>query len=251
MKTTATFASILLIQTSMAFAGDGQPDMRVELPRDLRLMLLGVPSTRDARAAQKSLQDALAEYDVARAAKDAGKAKLDQTTARIYFRLGKFDQSLATLTNQLRDQERIKGLEDYRTLARELAVRAESLGELSGDSAAPVVDEGDAVPDVPSGPVDLSQRVKSVVARIDETLEKIERASQSDADRKGQLDRDLGTVGQFVLHIRGTVDQIKDVSAKGAGDTQIEVDRFVKDVQGLIELIRERKREKPLRERSQ
>jgi hypothetical protein len=248
MKTAALIMATLFFQGPPTKGGDGPPDMRVELPRDLRLMLLGVPSTQAARAAQTGLQEAVREYAAATAGERAVAANIQQATARLYFRLGKFDQAVASLVSQMRDQERIKGLEAYRTLGRELAVRAESLSRLSGDSAAPVIDEEEA-PNA-TAPGELALEVKASITSIDETLTKIEQASKADAERKAQLDRDMGTIGQFVLHLRGTVEQIRDVSAKGAGEVQIETDRFVQDVQSIIDLIRERKRERQLRDRT-
>ncbi len=254
MRTASLILTISLAWTATAFAGDGGQDMRVELPRDLRLMLLGVPSTRDARAAETNLREAIRDYETKMADKDAAKSGSDRAAAKLFFRLGKFDQTLTALTNQLREQERIKGMEDYRTMARELAVRSESLGGFGGDSAAPVVDDGDdaAVPQKPAAAAgDLTGELKSQLALIDETLDRIDQMTKLDQERKAQLDRDMGTLGQFVLHLKGTVEQIRDVSVRGAGEVKVDADRFVQDLQGVIDVIRERKRERLLRERTE
>ena len=140
MKTTVPLWIFLTIPSYIA-AAEIPKDLGIELPRDVRILLLGVPSIQNAQAAESRLRAALEEYEQDVTAGAANSGRLEQDKARICFRLGKLDESLAALVSKMRELQRIKGLEDYHSLARELESRAEPLAIFSGDSPIPVVQE--------------------------------------------------------------------------------------------------------------
>jgi hypothetical protein len=221
-------------------------DMRVDLPRDVRLVLFGVPSVQEARTAEQALIKGIDAYEQAQVEK-AGQAALEQARGRVCYRLGKFDQTLATLLAKLRELEHFNGLGHYRELARDLAVQAESLAAYCGDSAEPMVEEGDAVEDDageqrPPASDDPIKQLRADVAAIDRTLGQIEIAARPDAERKAQLDKELGGVGQFALQLKTFVDQIKNAPIEGR-EMVIDPTELIQGVQGLIDTLRERKRE--------
>jgi hypothetical protein len=241
----------LMFPPAAAPAGQLPADMRVDLPRDVRLVLFGVPSIQEARTAEQALLKGIDAYEEAEQAK-AGHAALEQARGRVCYRLGRFDQTLATLLSKLREMEHFNGLEHYRELARELAVQAESLAAYCGDSAEPMVDEGDAAEgdaaeQRPPASGDPMKQLRAHVAEIDRTLEQIEIAARPDAERKAQLDKELGGVGQFALQLKAFVDQIKNAPIEGR-EMVIDPSELIQGVQGLIDTLRERKRQRELRQ---
>ena len=222
-------------------------ELRVELPRDVRIVLFGVPSIKGVKALEEGLRDALREYEQDLARTELDKAKLDRDKAKLCFRLGKFDQSLGTLLTKIREQERFKGLEEYQRLARELAARSQTLGEFCGDSPEPVVQEGDADETAPAKPTDLTKQLKATLAQIDETLGKIELAARPDEERAAQLEKEISSIGQFALQLRALVDQLKTVATDG-GEITVDVNDLIQGVQNLADTLRERRLERERRE---
>jgi hypothetical protein len=245
---TAISMIVVLVGCSISTLGATQEpqDLKAELPRDIRIMLLGVPSIQGTVAAQDNLRNAVQAYedDLAKGASAAN--KLDQDKARVYFRLGQVDQNLSALVKAMRDQERIKGLEEYRDLARELELRSESLASLSGSSSSPTVSEdGDApaAETVPSSPADFVKLVKAEVAKIDEVLRKIDQKAKPDEERKAQLEKDVGALGQFVFKMKNLAEGIRAAEA-GQGEVTVDTNEIVRGVQGLVESIRRLKQER-------
>lgn len=222
-------------------------DLRVELPRDLRIILFGVPSIKPVKAVEEGLRDALREYEQRLAGAKLDKAKLERDNARLCFRLGKFDQALAALLAKLREQERFKGLEEYRALARELAGRAEALGEFCGDSPQPVVQEGDGDETAPPKPADLTKQLKAALDRIDATLGKIELAVTPDEQRAAELEKEISSIGQLGLQLKTLVDQLKAVATE-EGEIRIDVNEIIQGVQSVVDTLRERRLERERRE---
>jgi hypothetical protein len=222
-------------------------DIRAELPRDVRIVLLGVPSVKNARVAQENLGRALADLQ-AELERPGPAGKTEQHKYRIFFRLGQLDDAMQSLAQLLRDQERIKGLESYRDFARALQLRSESLAGLSGVSEAPLVTEDDALPTSPqpaSAP-DLAKHLSSELAEIDRLLTQIELRAKPDEERKAQLEKDVGALGQFVFQIRNLTEDIRAAEA-GQGAVRIDTNDIVRSVQGLVDVIRDLKREKELK----
>jgi hypothetical protein len=223
--------------------------MRAELPRDVRIVLLGVPSVRNSRIAAENLRKAIGELEADLAHEGADRNKIDQDRLRVFFRLGQLDDALAVLKQSLRDQERIKGLEEYRDFARALELQSETLAGFTGTSEAPLVAEDDDAPPsspVPATPAELAKRLKLELVQIADILDQIERKAKPDEERKAQLESELGSLGQFVFQIRNFADNIRAAEA-GHGTIRVDTDEIVRGVQGLVDVIRERKRERELR----
>lgn len=218
-------------------------DSRFELPRDVRITLFGVPSIQQAKAVEEGLRDVLREYEADLARPEVDKAKLEQDKARLCFRLGKFDQSLAALLAKLREVERFKGSEEYQSLARELATRSDTLGEFCGDSPEPVVQEGDGNEAAPPKSTDLTKQLKATLAQIDETLDKIELAAKPDEERKAQLEKEIGSIGQLGLQLKSMIDQLKTTPIGGA-EIAVDVNELIQGVQSLVDALRERSLER-------
>lgn len=242
--------SMILVLVGCTFPNVGaaqEPqDLKAELPRDIRIMLLGVPSIQGTLAAQENLRNAVREYEDDLAKEGIAANKLDQDKARVYFRLGQLDQNLSALVKAMRDQERIKGLEEYRDLARELELRSESLASLCGTSSSPLVSEdGDApaVENAPSSPADFVKQVKAELARIDESLRKIDQKAKPDEERKAQLEKDVGALGQFVFKMKNLAEGIR-AAETGQGEVTVDTNEIVRGVQGLIESIKRLKQER-------
>jgi len=250
MKTAISMIVVLsCCSICVPIAAQEPQDLKAELPRDIRIMLLGVPSIQGTLAAQENLRSAVQAYedDLAREAIAAN--KLDQDKARVYFRLGQLDQNLAALVKSMRDQERIKGLEEYRDLARELELRSESLASLSGSSSSPTVSEdGDApsADSAPSSPADFVKQVKTELARIDEVLRKVDLKAKPDEERRAQLEKDVGALGQFVFKMKNLAEGIRAAEA-GQGEVTVDTNEIVRGVQGLVESIRRLKQEREQR----
>ena len=222
-------------------------DLRVEVPRDVRIMLFGVASIKPVKAVEEGLRDALREYEADLARAELDRAKLQRALAKLCFRLGKFDQSLVALLTKLREQERFKGLEEYQALARELAVRAEAVGEFCGDSPQPVVQEGDGDEPSPPKPTDLTKQLKAALQQIDETLGKIELAARPDEERAAQLEKEISSIGQLGLQLKTLVDQIKAVATE-EGEFRIDVNELIQGVQSLVDTLRERRLQRERKE---
>jgi hypothetical protein len=223
-------------------------DVRAELPRDIRVILLGVPSVTNVRASAENLARAVADLDAELAGDTPASHRIDAARGRIFFRLGQMDEAMAGLKQALRDQERIKGLESYRDFARSLELHSETLAVVSGTSEAPAVSEDDSpVPTAaPATPRELVRLLKSELEQIDELLTKIDQQAKPDADRKAQLERDMGALGQFVFQMRNMAEDIK--ADAGQGTRRVDTGEIVRGVQGLIDAIRDMKREKELKQ---
>src|SRR5262249_55925190 len=92
-------------------------DLRAGLPRDVRIVLLGVPSVKNTRSSAENLARAVEQLE-AGLASGVDPARIDQDKSRVFFRLGQLDDAMSVLRQSLRDQEHIKGLEEYRDFAR-------------------------------------------------------------------------------------------------------------------------------------
>ena len=250
MKTTGCCIAVTFLFSVNAFvAADPPQDLRAELPRDVRIVLLGVPSVENIRTTEANLRQAIQGVQDELAKDSTSPTKIEAAKARLFFRLGQFDEAVAALAKSLHDQERIKGLEEYRDLARELQLHSESVANLSGTSEAPLVQEDDAPPAAlaPDNPRELVKQLKAQLDQFDDVLRRIEVKARPDADRKAQLEKEVGTLGQFVFQIKNLT---ADLKAAEAGEREVRVDtgEIVRGVQGLIDVIREKKRE---REKSQ
>jgi hypothetical protein len=224
-------------------------DLRAELPRDVRIILLGVPSVRNSRIAAENLRKAIDDLQANLAGENADRNKIEQDRFRVYFRLGQFDDALAVLKQSLRDQERIKGLEAYRDFARALELHSETLASFTGTSEAPTVSEDGDAPvsnPMPSSPADLVKQLRNELVQIEELLARIEEKARPDEERKAQLEKDVGSLGQFVFQIRNLTEDIRAAEA-GHGTVRVDTSEIVRGVQGLIDVIRERKREREAR----
>jgi hypothetical protein len=245
MKTAVPMILVLFCYSISSAAQEPQ-DLRAELPRDIRIMLLGVPSIQGTLAAQENLRNAVREYEDDLAKEGIAANKLDQDKARVYFRLGQLDQNLAALVKTMRDQERIKGLEEYRDLARQLELRSESLASLCGTSTSPTVSEDGDVPapeSVPSTPADFVKQVKAELDQINEVLRKIDQKAKPDEERKAQLEKDVGALGQFVFKMKNLAEGIRAAEG-GQGEVTVDTNEIVRGVQGLIDSIKRLKQER-------
>lgn len=234
---------------STAQADSPSKDMRAELPRDVRIVLLGVPSVKSARNAETHLRNSIALLQDELAKKSPVRTKLEQARAAVYFRLGQFDNALLTLRDALHDQERVKGLEEYGEFARAIELHSESLAALTGTSEAPTISEdgdGPAPAQTSSDPAEFAKQLDRELAAIDRLLDKIDQKSKPDAERKAQLEKDVGSLGQFVFQIRNLTEDIKAAEA-GEGTVRVDTGEIVRGVQGLIDVIRDIKRERELK----
>jgi hypothetical protein len=250
MKTAASiFLVLICCSISSSVAAQDPQDLKAELPRDIRIMLLGVPSIEGSVAALDNLRNAVQEYEDDLGREGIAASKLDQDKARVYFRLGQLDQNLSALVKAMRDQERIKGLEEYRDLARELELRSESLASLSGTSSSPTISEdGDAPPaaSTPNSPAEFAKQVKAELAKIHDVLRKIDQKAKPDEERKAQLEKDVGALGQFVFKMKNLADGIR-AAESGQGEVTVDTNEIVRGVQGLVESIRRLKQEREQR----
>jgi hypothetical protein len=221
-------------------------DLRAELPRDVRIVLLGVPSVKNARTAWDNLSKALDDLD-AEFAEAGSPSRIEQLKLKLYFRMGQLDDSLASLTQTLREQEKIKGLESYRDFARALELHSQSFGGLAGTSDTPLVSEDDAPPSnpTPASATELAKQLRVQLNELDRLLVQIEHKAKPDQERKAQLEKDVGAVSQFVFQIRGLSEDIR--AAEAGQPVRVDSGEIVRGVQGLIDTIRELKREKELK----
>lgn len=245
-----SLAALLAAGSACGAAEDPVRDLRAELPRDVRIVLLGVPSVKAALAAEENLRKATLNLESDLANESTAPARLDQDRARVFFRIGQLDETLAVLRRSLRDQERIKGLEEYRDLARSLDLHSEVLATLSGTSEAPLVQEDDdagAAGTGVTGPADLVRQLKVELPKMDQTLRRIEARARPDEERKMQLERDVGALGQFVFQIRNLTEDLRAAETSGRAEIRVDSGEIVRSVQGLIDGIRDIKREKERR----
>jgi hypothetical protein len=227
---------------------DQPADMRAELPRDLRIILLGVPSVRDARGAEQNVQKALRAMEDA-ISEEVSAVRMEKSRARVCFHLGQLDQALAALSRLMREVERVKGLEEYGTFARQLELKADSVRALCGASDAPVIvedDELDSQESADFGPQDFVRRVNGELADIHAVLARVELKSQPDEERKAELERDFGGVGQFAFYIKNLVDKLK-VAEDQPVDVTIDSNEIMHGVQSIIAAVRNLKQQKASR----
>jgi hypothetical protein len=134
-------------------------------------------------------------------------------------------------------------------LARELELRSESLASLCGSSSSPTVSEdGDATaaPSSPSSPAEFVKQVKLELAKIDEVLRRVDLKAKPDEERKAQLEKDVGALGQFVFKMKNLADGIR-AAESGQGEVTVDTNEIVRGVQGLVESIRRLKMEREQR----
>jgi hypothetical protein len=242
MKTAPLLISLSLLAFNSAWGAEPPRDLKIELPRDARILVFGVPSVAGARAAGEGLRQALADYA-------AEKGKGEETKAKIFFRLGRFDHTLSSLADKLREQQRIKGLEGYEDLARELDIESESLAMLAGVSAVPViVEDGEAGDAAQAADADanLAIQLRTQLARIDATLDKIEDEVKPDEERKVELEARVSELGQFVLHIKSFFEQVKGARDGELAEVTFDGREIAQGVQNLIDALREIREERSL-----
>jgi hypothetical protein len=129
-----------------------------------------------------------------------------------------------------------------------LQLHSESLAGLTGASDAPVVAEDDAPPSssMPLSAADLAKQLKTEMAELDRLFTQIELKAKPDEERKAQLEGDLGALGQFVFQIRNLTEEIR-AAEEGRGAVRVDTNEIVRGVQGLVDVIRDIKREKELK----